>query len=374
MKIFFRQAFLLIGLFPILLSWTEGQCQIDPKATPETKNLYANLKGLAKTGTMFGHQDDLAYGVGWKYQDGRSDVRDVAGEYPAVFGWDLGHLELGSKVNLDSVPFDRIRTYVQQVYAQGGVNTFSWHLNNPLDPKKSSWDSQDSTIRHIFEDRHARRRYKKWLTDVADFAKSMKGPNGEAIPVIFRPFHELTGSWFWWGHNHSSPEEYKKMWHFTVDYLRRKKKVHNFLYAYSPDNFKSREDYLERYPGDDYVDILGFDTYHRPESDTAKLFVPNTQRRVAILKQIGEENDKLTAITETGVERTPIADWWTSVLLPIVQDTGLSYVMLWRNGRPDHYYAPYPNQASAEDFKKFAKDSRILMEKRTKAANLYQKN
>lgn len=203
------------------------------------------------------------------------------------------------------------------------------------------------------------------------FYEKSEGTNGEAIPVIFRPFHEHTGSWFWWGKNHASVEDYKKMWHFTEDYLRRKKKVHNLLYAYSPDNFKSREDFLERYPGDDYVDIVGFDTYHRPAADTANRFVPDTQRRVEILREIGTEKDKITAITETGAEQVPITDWWTSVLMPIVQDAGLSYVLLWRNGRPDHYYAPYPKQASAEDFKEFLKDSRILMEKRTKAANLY---
>lgn len=364
-----KPSFLILLLS--LLFWTDGHAQVDPKATPETKNLYANLKRLAKTGTMIGHQDDLAYGVGWKYQDGRSDIRDVAGEYPAVFGWDLGHLELGSKVNLDSVPFDRMRGFVQQVYAQGGVNTFSWHLSNPVDPTKSSWDSQDSTIRHMFENRRAKRRYKQWLTLVADFMKSLKGPNGEAIPVIFRPFHEHTGSWFWWGKNHASVEDYKKMWHFTEDYLRRKKKVHNILYAYSPDNFKSREDFLERYPGDDYVDIVGFDTYHRPAADTANRFVPDTRKRVEILRQIGADKNKITAITETGVEQVPIADWWTSVLMPIVQDAGLSYVLLWRNGRSDHYYAPYPNQISAENFKEFLKDPKILMEKQTKAANLY---
>ena len=104
---------------------------IDKKATPETRNLYLNLQRLAQKGIMFGHQDDLAYGIGWKYQPGRSDVKEVVGEYPAVVGWDLGHLELKRPVNLDSVPFDAMRRYAQQVYAQGGINTFSWHLNNP---------------------------------------------------------------------------------------------------------------------------------------------------------------------------------------------------------------------------------------------------
>ncbi len=367
-----RTLLLSWGFFGLsLLCCTEGRAQIDRKATLETKNLYANLKRLSRTGsTMFGHQDDLAYGVGWKAQAGRSDVRDVVGEYPAVVGWDLGRLEFDSTNNLDGVSFDRQRAFARQVYEQGGLNTYSWHLNNPVDPAKSSWDKADSTIKHLFDNRKSLHRYKSWLNDVATYMKSLKGPNGEAIPVIFRPFHEHTGNWFWWGRTHCSPAEYVHLWRYTVDYLR-KKHVHNLLYTYSTDNFASRENYLERYPGDDYVDIIGFDTYHRPAADTANLFVPKTRKMVETLRDMGREKDKVTAITEIGLEQVPIANWWTTVLMPIVQDAGLSYVLVWRNGRPDHYYAPYPNQISAENFKEFARNSGILLEKRTKEANLY---
>src|SRR5436190_18227416 len=71
----------------------------DKKATKETVALYNNLKKLLSKGFMFGHQDDLAYGVGWKYDAstssaGRSDIKDVTGDYPAVYGWELGHLEI----------------------------------------------------------------------------------------------------------------------------------------------------------------------------------------------------------------------------------------------------------------------------------------
>ena len=65
----------------------------DKSATKETQNLLLNLKKLLPKGVMFGHQDDLAYGVGWKYVPGRSDVKDVTGEYPAVYGWDYSGLE-----------------------------------------------------------------------------------------------------------------------------------------------------------------------------------------------------------------------------------------------------------------------------------------
>jgi len=347
-----------------------------PNATEETQNLYSNMKRLSKDGLMFGHQDDLAYGVGWKYETGRSDVKEVAGAYPAVAGWDLGHLELGQQINLDSVPFDRIRDFAAQVYAQGGVNTFSWHLNNPLDPAKTSWDPMDSTIHRMFNDPQAMKRYESWLNEIATFMKSLKGTRGELIPVIFRPLHEHTGGWFWWGRPHTSPEDYVKLWRFTVDYLR-KHGANNLLYAYSTDGFTSREDYMDFYPGDEYVDILGFDIYHRLSADSTKndsgsiAFVQDARRMVETLRQIGQEKHKVWALTETGLEALPVPDWWTNTLLPIIKDAGLSYVLVWRNGRPDHYYAPYPGQQSAQDFKEFISKPSILLMDDVAAENLY---
>ena len=66
---------------------------VDKKATPETQKLYKNLQALTQKGILFGHQDDLAYGVKWRYEEGRSDVKDVTNDYPAVYGWDLAGLE-----------------------------------------------------------------------------------------------------------------------------------------------------------------------------------------------------------------------------------------------------------------------------------------
>ena len=345
---------------------------IDAGATQKTKNLYANLQRIAGNKVMFGHQDDLAYGLGWQYEEGRSDVKEVVGEYPAVVGWELGHLELGKKQSLDSVPFDRIRIYAQQVYDQGGLNTISWHLNNPLDPEKSSWDKHEYTIRNLFNDRKALKRYQSWLDKLAVFMKSLKGPEGELIPVVFRPFHEHTGSWFWWGKDHSTPEEYKQLWRFTVDYLRRKN-VHNLLYAYSTGDFSSKEEFLERYPGDEYVDMIGFDNYHRPNPEKPEdTFVAGTRKMVEMLREIGEERKKVWALTEIGLERIPDPQWWTQVLLPIVKDAGLSYVLVWRNARPDHYYAPYPGQVSAEDFKSFYREPDIIFGKEVARENLYE--
>ena len=91
----------------------------DRQATKETVALNNNLKKLLNKGFMFGHQDDLAYGVGWKYDAstssaGRSDIKDVTGDYPGVYGWELGDLEIDKAVNLDSVPFKTMQQLIKQ--------------------------------------------------------------------------------------------------------------------------------------------------------------------------------------------------------------------------------------------------------------------
>ena len=84
------------------------------------------------------------------------------------------------------------------------------------------------------------------------------------------------GNWFWWGKNHCTVEEFKELYRFTVTYLRDSLQVHNFLYAFSPDcGFTTEKGYLERYPGDEYVDVVGMDNYwdFRPDGGDTSLVV-----------------------------------------------------------------------------------------------------
>ena len=345
----------------------------DPAATPETQLLLANLHRLVGHGTLFGHQDDLAYGLTpagqrWVGEAGRSDVRAVAGSYPAVFGWELGHLELDSARNLDGVPFAKMRGYIEQAYALGAVNTVSWHLDNPHNGK-TAWDTA-RTIRYILPGGPDHAKYVARLAKVADFLGSLKGAQGEAIPVIFRPFHEHTGNWFWWGAEASTMAEYTALWQFTINYLRETRHLHNLLIAYSAADFASAAQYLERYPGDAYADVLGFDAYF---DKTNERFHEELERKLPLLLAIGRAHGKVPALTETGSERLPDPTWWTQQLLPELKKHPVAYVLVWRNGRPDHYYAPYPGQASAADFKQFAADKMVLLDKELEPLKIYTK-
>ena len=99
--------------------------------TQETENLLANLKKIPSKGIMLGHHDDTVYGIGWEGEEGRSDVKSVCGDYPAVISFDLGELELGNAANLDKVPFDKIRKEIINQYQRGGMVSLSWHARNP---------------------------------------------------------------------------------------------------------------------------------------------------------------------------------------------------------------------------------------------------
>jgi mannan endo-1,4-beta-mannosidase len=113
----------------------------DKKATKETVNRFRSLYRLQNKGVMYGHQDDLMYGSTWWYEKDRSDTKDFAGDYPAVAGFELGHLELGNERSLDSVSFSQIAEQIKAHYKRGGVITISWHADNPLtiqDPASKS--------------------------------------------------------------------------------------------------------------------------------------------------------------------------------------------------------------------------------------------
>lgn len=345
----------------------------DLKATGETVNLYNNLKRILKKGILFGHQDDLAYGVGWKYEKGRSDIKDVTGDYPAVYGWELGRLEVDQPVNLDSVPFDRMQQFIKDGYARGGVITISWHLNNPL-TGKSAWEPAEGTVASILPGGAKHDLYKSWLDKIADFLDGLKGGKGEYIPVVFRPFHELNGSWFWWGGKHCTPDEFKNLWRFTVTYLKDVKQLHHLLYAFNTDRFASREEYLEKYPGDEWVDVTGFDIYQRNQSNEG--YIQDFDRMLADLDIIAVERNKIPALTEFGGNLSD-PSWWTGIFLRTISQHKLSWVLGWRNagykpGGEFEYYVPYKNEATEKDFVKFYKARNTLFGKQAKKAKLYK--
>lgn len=365
---------LCINLFFTPRSYSQSNNLVDKNATSNTKALFNNMLNAAKKGIMLGHQDDAAYGREWYNEPGRSDVKETAKDYPAVVGWELADIELDAKHNIDSVYFDSMKNLMRQVHERGSINTISWHANN-IATGNSAWDcKQDTVVKSVLNDGSNHQRFLKYIDRVGDFFNDLKDKNGEPIPVIFRIFHEHTGAWFWWGSKQCTPEEYIALYKMTVSYLRDVKQVHNIIYAFSPAEITGTEQFLSRFPGNDWVDIIGFDTYCNDSKENIEIYKKNVTLGLNVISKYAKENNKIAILAETGQEGIKVKSYYTKILLPLITPYNLSYVLLWRNAFniKKHYYIPYPDHSEAQDFIRFTKNKRILLSSEAAKLELYK--
>ena len=222
-------------------------CTSKKSAVPEltqAQQLEERLASLQQKGYMAGHQDDPFYGIGWAYEDGKSDILLTVGDYPAVMGFELGGIEMGDEKNLDSVPFTRIHDELLAHVKRGGIVTISWHPRNPIStkphggldgqvfPEGSAWDVKDTTVvKSVLPGGQNAELFQTWMQRVGDFLESLKDEDGKLVPIIFRPWHENNGSWFWWGQKLCSDEEFKGLWNLLQDYLNGRV-FDNLLWSY----------------------------------------------------------------------------------------------------------------------------------------------
>ncbi len=342
---------------------------VDKDATYETKALYANLWAIQQEGFMFGHHDDLIYGREWVSEPGRSDVKEVCGDYPAVFSVDFAQIMDDRKDNglpLNAATTEERRAAIIDARARGEVITACIHINNPL-TGGDSWDNSDQTVvkNILIENSETNIKYKSWLDNLADFANNLKDENGKLIPIIFRPYHEHTQTWSWWGKYCTTEDEFIQFWKFTIDYLKDEKGVHNFIYAISPqlDAAATVSSLLFRWPGDDYVDFLGMDSYNGTNTNALATNVEN-------LSTLSQQKKKPCGITETGIEGirsngTEYSTYWTEEILKPLAGEGVGMVVMWRNKYDPthsghHFYGPWIGHSSSDDFVEFYESSFTL--------------
>lgn len=336
---------------------------VDKQATAETKALYSNLWAIGQKGFMFGHHDDLMYGRKWYNEPGRSDTKDVCGDYPGVYSLDFAELMDERHTDVESTNIRR--RCILEAYHRGEVIIACAHLNNPL-TDGDAWDhtSQDVAKEILADGSATQQKFTSWLDRLAEFVLNLKDDSGNLIPIIFRPFHEHTQNWSWWGTSCTTEDEFVALWRFTVNYLRDVKGVHQFIYAIAPqmDNQKKEEDFLFRWPGDDYVDFIGMDCY---QGLSPTVFAAN----IKTICKVSKSKLKPCGVTETGVEGFTDADYWTKQILIPATGRNLSMIVTWRNKfvgadeSDNHYFSVWKGHPSEKDFLKFYKSDLTFFSK-----------
>ena len=359
-----RKAAVILAAIVLAACSTGGK---KPMETPKDL-LVHRLFTYAESGTIaYGHQDDLSYGHTWCVTDWesdaleRSDVKAVTGQYPMVLGFDLGDIEHGAEKNLDGVPFGLMRKAALLHIERGGIVTFSWHPDNPL-TGGDAWDvSSDQVVKSVLKGGEHHSEFMLWLSRAADFMESL----GD-VALIFRPWHENIGSWFWWGGKLCTPQEYQELYRLTWVYFTRERGLTNILWCYSPNGYVEPKEYMSRYPGDEFVDILGVDTYEYLGpgglEEAGVYFSRQIKEELTYMTAMAYEHHKLMCLSETGLEGLPDLKWWTSTLAPAIQGYPISYVLTWRNAhdKPGHFYAPWEGFEGSGDFVEFSRLDNIL--------------
>ncbi len=320
----------------------------DKNATQETIIFYSDLCQKLQKGIMLGHQDDLAYGNKWYGETGRSDVKAVCGDYPAVFGWDISLVETGKTVNKDSIVFEKLVGYIQKVNDMGGLSVLNWI-------------PQDAGIKQIIENQSSRQNYLTELDRMAIFLRKLVDEEGKPIPVIVQLFG--TTETFFSNQNCCSSTEFQQFWSLTVNHLRQANKIHHALYAYSVYSGAKDDKLMEYYPGNEYVDIVGIALNLDQENDpTGKIYMQTLKANLAVVTQFAEKHNKIPVLANTGMKGIKIPDYFSNYLLPIISKHKLSYVMFGKNAWNDekNYYIPVPGHPASEDFDAFAKNPIIL--------------
>ena len=350
----------------------------------KTESLLSILRDFSKSDRiMFGHQNAGHIGVSLSVNDGtESDCKNLTGSHPAIVGIDtLSFLGYEGKMS------DLVMV-VKTLRRQGVMITLSSHMPNFSLGGGEFYDYSPNITdgdcgRRIMPGGDLNEKYKRFLDMIAEFAQSCVDLEGEKIPMIFRPFHECNGDWFWWGKEYLTDEEYIALFRYTIDYLMGEKGVDNFVVAYSPNGAIANEkEYLLRYPGDEYVDVLGMDLYHdKPRK--ADGFYHRLSSSLDVILKIAQERGKITALTETGyrsletengyyeglapIDNT-VKDWFTATLDAITSTEGgrrIAYMLIWANFSDTQFWVPFATEdfrhEMCDDFEKFASDHRIKM-------------
>ncbi|HEX8357058.1 MAG TPA: glycosyl hydrolase [Segetibacter sp.] len=244
------RTFLKVTLFALVLPIASiAQKKLsNPAASIEAKALYAYINDMYGKKILSGQQwaswgiDELKY------------IHDSTGEDPAIRGMDFIH--------------DRENTLeVQHAidwWKSGGIPTIMWHWGAPAIGEGYENSKKQIDIDKCFQEGTAE--YKAFWDELKKKGDLLETIQKANVPVLWRPFHELNGDWFWWGKG--GPEKFKKLWITMYDYYVNKRKLNNLIwvlcYTGKPDG--------AWYPGDAYVDIAGGDTYARDDNPQTRIY------------------------------------------------------------------------------------------------------
>lgn len=231
---------------------------ITPNPSPEAVSLLDYLYSISGKRTLTGqHCMPLA---GSTRLPG---VEKLTGYYPAIFGQDFGFSAAGT---WDGINFrQQIVDEAIRRHNDGFIITLMWHAVRPIEAEPVTFeDSIQGKLSaqewaDLFETgSQVNERWKSQVDVIAFFLKQLREAG---VPVLWRPYHEMNGGWFWWG-KQTGEKDYRQLYRMLFERLTHFHKLNNLLWVFNANELRLNVDaYHKYYPGDDVVDILATDVY-----------------------------------------------------------------------------------------------------------------
>lgn len=239
MKIHIVKIFFLLAIF-FLLPGFASAATADPNANAKTQatlSYLTNLPNLTSNKVVSGQHTFV-------YDDLIPDIFAATGKNVGLMGIDY-YFENNSSTNNSIVSWSNA----------GGLTTIMADWDNPA--SKAGVGAGDLTnvdfTQLITSGNSLNTTFNSYLDAVATGLQTLQSNN---VTVLFRPFHEMNGDWFWWGNKDAT--QFKNAWIYMFNYLTNTKGLHNLLWVYAP---FAHYDMTAYYPGSAYVDIAGMDDY-----------------------------------------------------------------------------------------------------------------
>jgi len=224
---------------------------VNPEATPEAKALLKYLYSIQGKNILSGQHN-------YAEEPTRSSdsIKAFTGKYPAIWGSDF-------------IGRNRVAMIAEakRQSDSGSIITLMYHMKRPFDSdtvRRSPWKKlTDAEWNELITSGTAIN--KMWQDDMDSVAFYLKQLQDAHIPVLWRPYHEMNGIWFWWG-NRPGENGFKKLWIMTYNRLVNFHHLNNLIWVWNtnaPRDWENDQAYAYDlfYPGSDYVDVLAADVY-----------------------------------------------------------------------------------------------------------------
>lgn len=217
-------------------------------ASPDARSVLKYFQDVSKRTEkrlISGQFTDFGPGASLRLME---DIHTKTGHSPGLLGADYADFRKGGLV------CDKANAAAIAWWRQGGLVTISAHLYNPANPNGGGLRDKGVDLAALLEP--GTETHDRWMRELDQLASGLRELKDAGVVVLWRPFHEMNGGWFWWGAK--DPATFVKVWRHMFDYFTTTQKLDNLLWVYGPNHGENAAAY---YAGDAYVDLTGLDAY-----------------------------------------------------------------------------------------------------------------